>query len=76
MARNQSKPEAEEADPWLGDETSDFGESAAEAVPVPPRSKLETRLKIEDLIEQRRLKQMLGDYESFELEDERPRRLH
>ncbi|MFP5384178.1 MAG: PA3496 family putative envelope integrity protein [Gammaproteobacteria bacterium] len=75
MAKNQSKPEDEEADPWLGDEAPDFGDAIVEPV-TPPRSKLETRLKIEDLIEQRRLKQMLGDYDSFEFEDERPRRLH
>ena len=75
MSKNQSKPETDDNDPWLGEDLPDFGDQASEQVAT-PRSRLETRHKIEDLIEQRRLKRQLGDYESFDLDGERPRRLH
>lgn len=75
MSKNQSKQEVEENDPWLGEDSSELVEPATD-VAASPRSKLETRHKIEDLIEQRRLKKLLGDYDSFEIDDDKPRRMH
>lgn len=75
MSKNQSKAEPDEHDQWMGDEVPDYVEPMP-TFQTPARSKLETRLKIEDLVEQRRLKKLLGDYDSFEIGEERPRRIH
>ena len=75
MAKNQGKTETEEAEPWIGDDVADFTEATAEPVP-PAKGKLITRHKIEELIEERRLRRQLGDYEALDLDDERPRRVH
>lgn len=75
MAKNQAKqePAAEEPEVWVGDEAADFDEAANDAV-VPQRAETDMRHKIEDLIESRRLRKQLGDYEMLDLDDdEKPR---
>ncbi len=75
MAKNQAKTDSEDQDPWVADDAGDFDEAANDVVP-PAKAKLAVRHKIEDLIEQRRLKAQLGDYEVLDLDERKPRRLH
>jgi len=77
MAKNQVKQEAEDIEPWLGEEPAEFGEASNDAE-MPVKSRMQMRHKIEELLESRRLQKQLGDYESFDVDDEgrKTRRLH
>ncbi|MFZ5722638.1 MAG: PA3496 family putative envelope integrity protein [Pseudomonadota bacterium] len=84
MAKNQARqePAVEEPDVWLAEEGGDFEEAANDStVSAPPKARLVTRHKIEDLIESRRLKKQISDYEFLDLDDSQardkgPRRVH
>lgn len=79
MAKNQAKQETtEEPEPWLGDDTAEFGEASNDATEAPVKQRMLMRHKIEDLLESRRLKAAIGDYESFDVDEapRKPRRLH
>ena len=75
MAKNQAKQETEDSDPWIADDSMEF-EAANDTPEVPIKVRMAMRHKIEDLIETRRLQKLIGDYESFDVDDEKPRRLH
>ena len=78
MANNQAKQSNEDLlEPWTGDDAADFGEASNDSV-APIKERMIMRHKIEDLLESRRLKKQIGDYESFDVDDRPagPRRLH
>jgi hypothetical protein len=79
MTKNQVKQEStEDSEPWLSeDSVSDFGEASNDSE-APIKAKMMMRHKIEDLLESRRLKQALEDYESFDVDEgkRKPDRLH
>ena len=82
MAKNQAKQEtsADEPEVWLGEDGGDFEEAANDAV-TPARSRLDMRHKIEDLIETRRLRKQISDYDMLDIDDDptrtrAPRRVH
>jgi len=79
MAKNQSGQETatEEPDVWLAEEATDFEDAASEArSALPAKSKLDMRHKIEDLIEARRLKKQIGDYEFLDIDETGAGRAH
>ncbi len=81
MAKNQAKQGTEDSEPWIAEEAVDFDEASNDAVVndiamVPAKTRMAMRHKIEDLIENRRIKMQIGDYETFDVGDEKPRRLH
>lgn len=76
MAKTQARqePAAEEPETWSGEEHADMEEAANDArSSTPPKSKLDMRHKIEDLIEARRLKKLIGDYDYLEIGEPSPR---
>lgn len=78
MAKNQAQQESEEVpEPWAGEDPADFGEASNDAE-APIKERMVMRHKIEDLLESRRLKEQLADYEAFDIEGRanKPRRLH
>lgn len=84
MAKNQARqePAQEDNEVWLGEEAGDFDDAANDArssASAPPKSKLDMRHKIEDLIESRRLKKQISDYDEIDLDDgpsRQQRRIH
>ncbi|MFZ5756096.1 MAG: PA3496 family putative envelope integrity protein [Pseudomonadota bacterium] len=76
MAKNQAKqePATEDAEVWLGEEAGDFEDAANDAAAASPaKTRLVMRHKIEDLIESRRLKKQISDYDMLDLDDDPPR---
>ena len=76
MAKNQAKQETEDTEPWVAEDSGDFDEPANATDVVPVKTQMAMRHKIEDLMESRRLQAQIGDYEFFDVDDEKPRRLH
>ncbi len=84
MAKNQAKQGTEDTKQWVTEEVGDFDEASNNATDetsndpamVPAKIRMAMRHKIEDLIENRRIKAQIGDYETFDVGDEKPRRMH
>lgn len=79
MAKNQAGQgtATEESEVWLGEEAADFDEPASETRNTPPpKTKLDMRHKIEDLIESRRLKKQIGDYDFLDIDEAGAGRAH
>lgn len=79
MAKGQAKQETtttDDAEIWASEDAVEFEDAANDAQITPAKNKLVMRHKIEDLIESRRLKKQLGDYEVLDLDEEKPHRVH
>lgn len=79
MAKGQAKQETtttDDAEIWASEDAVEFEDAANDAQVTPAKNKLVMRHKIEDLIESRRLKKQLGDYEVLDLDEEKPYRVH
>lgn len=76
MAKNQAKQETEDNEPWIAEDPVDFDEASNDAS-RPVKTRTDMRHKIEELLESRRLKQQIADYEAFDIDERKPlQRLH
>jgi hypothetical protein len=72
MAKNTTKPPAEQSDAWV-DDNIDISDDASNDAPeqVVGDTRILMRHRIEDLLEKRRLERLIADYDAYEVDDEK-----